>query len=117
VNLRDRVRVLALAIRHPSTPWYAKAIAVLTLLYALSPIDLVPDFIPLLGQLDDALLIPLGLWLTRKAIPAAVWAECEARVADGATPRGSGWKGVAVVVLLWLLLLVAGVAIARAVLT
>lgn len=68
-ELRSRCAVLALALRHSRTPWYAKAVGGLTLLYALSPIDLIPDFIPVLGHLDDLVLVPLGIWATIKLIP------------------------------------------------
>lgn len=64
-------------MRHPRTPWYAKALSCLTLLYALSPIDLIPDPIPVLGHLDDLILVPIGLWLAIRLVPAKVRAECE----------------------------------------
>jgi uncharacterized membrane protein YkvA (DUF1232 family) len=58
---RRRLRLVELLLRHPQTPWYAKAVGGATLLYAVSPIDLIPDFIPVIGHLDDLLLVPLGL--------------------------------------------------------
>ena len=73
---RRRLRVVELVMRHPKTPWYAKAVGGATLLYALSPIDLIPDFIPVIGHLDDLLLVPLGLWLTISLVPEPVWKEC-----------------------------------------
>ena len=73
---RRRLRLVELVMRHPQTPWYAKAVGGATLLYALSPIDLIPDFIPVIGHLDDLLLVPLGLWLTISLVPAPVWKEC-----------------------------------------
>ena len=82
-TLRERAQVLlrqcavlARAVRHRRTPWHAKAVGGLTLLYALSPIDLIPDFIPVLGLLDDLVIVPLGIWATMKLIPREVWAEC-----------------------------------------
>ena len=74
-NQRRRVRLVELLLRHPETPWYAKAVGGATLLYAVSPIDLINDFIPVIGQLDDLLLVPIGLWLTYALIPESVRQE------------------------------------------
>src|SRR6185436_14425584 len=70
---------LSIAARHPRTPWYAKALALAVVAYAFSPIDLIPDFIPVLGYLDDALILPLGIWLTKCLIPVDILAECRAQ--------------------------------------
>jgi len=67
------------ASKHPLTPWYAKAIGIFVVAYALSPIDLIPDFIPILGYLDDVLLLPVLIWLVIKLIPPYVLAECRAK--------------------------------------
>ena len=75
-NQRRRLRLMELLLRHPQTPWYAKAVGGATVLYAVSPIDLIPDFIPVIGHLDDLLLVPLGLWLTYALIPESVRQEC-----------------------------------------
>lgn len=77
---RDTV-ALYLATRDPRTPWYAKALAGVVVAYALSPIDLIPDFIPVVGYLDDLLLLPLGIWVAIKLIPAQVMEENRARAA------------------------------------
>ena len=77
---RRRLRLVELLLRHPQTPWYAKAVGGATLLYAVSPIDLIPDFIPVIGYLDDLLLVPLGLWLTYALIPEPVRQECRDRM-------------------------------------
>lgn len=69
--------MLWFASRHPQTPWLAKAIAAVAVAYALSPIDLIPDFIPVLGYLDDALLLPAMVWLAVKCLPEAVKDECQ----------------------------------------
>ena len=118
--LRDRMQrlvtqcaVLARAVRHPRTPWYARVVGTLTLLYALSPIDLIPDFIPVLGLLDDLVLVPIGIWLTVKMIPNEVWAECEAQVAGYGERPGSDWRGALIVVAIWLGLLVVGLLVLR----
>lgn len=72
---RDGV-TLWFAARHPQAPWYAKALGVFVVAYALSPIDLIPDFIPVLGYLDDVLLLPGLIWLVIRLIPAPVLQEC-----------------------------------------
>jgi uncharacterized membrane protein YkvA (DUF1232 family) len=69
--------MLWFACRHPQTPWLAKAIAAVAVAYALSPVDLIPDFIPVLGYLDDALLLPAMVWLAVKCLPEAVKDECQ----------------------------------------
>ena len=101
--LMRSVRAVYLAARHPATPWYARVLATLVAAYAFSPIDLIPDPIPVLGYLDDLVLLPLGIWLTLKLLPPAVWAECRARAAEteGAA-RPPSWKATAAaVVLVW----------------
>lgn len=75
---RDVLAVL-LAIRHPQTAWYAKALAAAVVAYALSPIDLIPDIIPVLGLLDDLVLVPVGLLLARKMIPPDAFTLCRQR--------------------------------------
>lgn len=90
-TLKQRAKDLALEInrrqklyvalyRDRRTPWYARAILWLTLAYALSPIDLIPDFIPVLGYLDDLILVPFGIWLALRMVPRHVRAEHEARL-------------------------------------
>src|SRR5436189_5158226 len=74
--IRRDVVAVWIAARDPRVPWYAKALALAVAAYALSPIDLIPDFIPVLGYLDDALLLPLGLWLTKRPIPTEILVEC-----------------------------------------
>ena len=74
-RLRRDVAALWLAARDPRVPWVAKALAGAVAAYALSPIDLIPDFIPLLGYLDDLLIVPAGIWLVIRLIPAPLMAE------------------------------------------
>ena len=114
LRLKRKCVALQLAIRHAKTPWYAKVIGILTLLYALSPIDLIPDFIPVLGYLDDLLIVPLGVWLTLKFIPADVWIECEAEAARLELSKPpKDWRGVILIVFIWLCLLGAGLFITK----
>lgn len=110
-RLRDWARgvkrntyALYLAGRDPRVPWLAKLVIALVVGYALSPIDLIPDFIPVLGYLDDLLLLPLGIWLAVRLVPPAVWADCRRRAADPAALPSSR-RAAVVVVLIWLGLL------------
>lgn len=82
-SLKAEIAVLASALRDPRTPLAAKVLGAAVVAYALSPIDLIPDFIPVLGYLDDLILLPLGLWCVRRLIPEAVLAEHRARVPAG----------------------------------
>jgi uncharacterized membrane protein YkvA (DUF1232 family) len=91
--------------RHAETPRAAKIVAIATLAYALSPIDLIPDFIPVLGMLDDLVLIPLGIALAARLTPRPLW---QARLAEAEASREKLprlWWGAAVVLLIWALLL------------
>ncbi|MBI2998436.1 MAG: DUF1232 domain-containing protein [Deltaproteobacteria bacterium] len=78
-HLKGETFALYLAARHPDTPWYAKAFVAGVVAYAFSPIDLIPDFVPVLGYVDDLILIPLGIAVAIKMIPPPVLAECRAR--------------------------------------
>lgn len=102
--LKKETFTLYLACRHPGVSWYAKALALLVVGYALSPIDLIPDFIPVLGYLDDLILIPLGIMLVIRMIPAEILAECrqKSEMIVGRTTR-AGKIAAAVIVLIWIL--------------
>ena len=92
--IRRDVHALWLAARDPRTPWYARALAMALAAYALSPIDLIPDFVPLLGYLDDAILLPVGILVVIRLIPAEIMAECRDRAAEAAArPRPSSRSG------------------------
>jgi uncharacterized membrane protein YkvA (DUF1232 family) len=99
-----KVQTIALyyAMRDPRVPWYAKAWGAVVVAYAFSPIDLIPDFIPVLGYLDDLVLIPLGVALTLRMIPPAVMAECQAR-AEASQGIHRSWIAAAIIILVWLL--------------
>ena len=104
-QLNRETYTLYLAYRHPATPWYAKAFAAVVVAYAFSPIDLIPDFVPILGYLDDLILVPVGITLALKMIPeealdaARKQAELESQ---GGKPKN--WLAGAVVILIWLIL-------------
>jgi len=103
LHLKHQTFSLYLAYRDPRTPWYAKVFAILVVAYALSPIDLIPDFIPFLGYLDDLLIIPLGTWIAIKLIPQEVIdkARVDAQT-SGIFEKDKSWLGVAMIILLWL---------------
>ena len=101
-DLKRDVVAIAFAIRDPRVPWYAKAVGACVVAYALSPIDLIPDFVPVLGYLDDLVLVPLGLLLVLRLIPADILAEH--RVAAAAVvERPVSRAGAAVVIVIWVL--------------
>ena len=102
-SLETEVFALSLACRDPRVPWYAKAATACVVAYAFSPIDLIPDFVPVLGHLDDLLLVPLGVLVVRRMIPPAALADCRARAADVmATGRPTSWTAALVVVAAWI---------------
>jgi uncharacterized membrane protein YkvA (DUF1232 family) len=102
--LKKETFTLYLAYRHPLVPWYAKALALLIVGYALSPIDLIPDFIPVLGYVDDLILIPLGIMLVIRMIPAEILAECRQKAETIVGQRiGAGNIAAAVIILIWIL--------------
>jgi uncharacterized membrane protein YkvA (DUF1232 family) len=100
--LKGDVVMLWFAYRHPQTPLYAKILAVLVVAYAFSPIDLIPDFIPVLGYVDDLVLIPLGVWLVLRMIPPEIMAECRARATAEGVQVAERWLGASAIVALWL---------------
>ena len=104
-SVKRDVYALYLATRDPRTPWYARLLAACVVAYAVSPIDLIPDFIPVLGYLDDVIIVPLGILLALRLIPPVVMAECRAR-AEQDRPSGKprSLLGGAAVVAIWLLL-------------
>ena len=99
--LKRDLHAIWLAARHPRTPRGAKLLALAVAAYALSPIDLIPDFIPVLGYLDDLLIVPLGILLVTRMIPPDVLAECRA-AAEAAGRRPRSLAGAAAIVALWL---------------
>jgi len=100
-KLKAEARALCLALGDRRVPWYAKALALAVVAYALSPIDLIPDFIPVLGLLDDLIIIPAGMYLVFRLVPAEVMAECRTRAQQRSRPGLMGWTAAAVIVLVW----------------
>ncbi len=103
-QLKSEIYALYLAYKHPRTPWYAKVLAVLILGYALSPIDLIPDFIPVIGYLDDLIIVPAGITLLIKIIPRDILEECRAKAqSDLSKRKPKNWIAAVIIVLIWLL--------------
>ena len=100
-TLRIEAHAVWLTARHPDTPWPARLFGMIIAAYALSPIDLIPDFIPILGLLDDAVLIPLGIWLFLQMVPDQIYAQNRA-IAAQAAQRPISWAGAAAIAALWI---------------
>ena len=113
-RLRARARALKqeafaiyLAARDPRTPWYAKALVFFVVAHTFSPIDLIPDFIPILGYLDDLIITPGGLWLAVRLIPPEVLAEARVTAANRGLDRRVGIIGMVLIILVWILVFIA----------
>jgi uncharacterized membrane protein YkvA (DUF1232 family) len=111
--LFDRIQVWArelkrdayavyLAARDPDTPWYVKILAAVVAAYAFSPIDIIPDFIPVLGYLDDLILVPLGIWLVVSLIPQQAMAEYRVQATELMQNRHSGRFAAIAIVAVWI---------------
>jgi uncharacterized membrane protein YkvA (DUF1232 family) len=98
--IKHDVHAISLAARDPRVPWYVKALALAVAAYALSPIDLIPDFVPVLGYLDDVVIVPAGIVAVVKLIPPEIMAEHRAAAIASTAPVS--YAGAAVVVLVWL---------------
>lgn len=104
-QLKAETYALYLAYKDPRVPWYARVFAACVVAYAFSPIDLIPDFVPILGYLDDLILIPLGIALALKMIPPAVMADCrESARAAMNSGKPTNWSAAIVIVAVWLVL-------------
>ncbi len=105
-KLKTDVPAVFLALKRRETPWYAKVMAALTVAYALSPIDFIPDFIPVLGYLDDVLLLPAMIALTVKWIPEDVYRQCQTD-AEGMWANGKPkrWYYAIPILLIWAVLI------------
>jgi uncharacterized membrane protein YkvA (DUF1232 family) len=104
-RLKTELYVLYLALKDPRTPWYARALVAVIIAYALSPVDLVPDFIPVLGYIDDLILIPAGIYLALKMVPGEVLEEYRQKARSVSISSKSRWVAAAVIILVWLLVL------------
>ena len=104
-RLRNEIYALYFAARDPRTPWYAKVLAAFIIGYALSPIDLIPDFIPVLGYLDDLIIVPAGIALLIKIIPDGVLQECREKAYSQPISIRRNWVAGTAIILLCLLLI------------
>jgi uncharacterized membrane protein YkvA (DUF1232 family) len=102
-SLKNEIYALYLAYRDPRVPWYAKALIAAIVGYALCPLDLIPDFIPVLGYVDDIILIPAGITLAMKMIPQDVLEECRERAQSEVFGKRSHWVAAVLIALIWLL--------------
>ena len=108
-TFRRKLATFALAARDPRVAWPARWLILVVIAYALSPIDLIPDFIPVLGLLDDVVLVPLGLYLALRLIPPEVWADCEARADSDCRVSSRSWVAAGCIVVLWVVAIVLSV--------
>ena len=106
-NLKKQLLVLYLAYRDERVPWYAKLFTMLVVAYAFSPIDLIPDFIPILGYLDDIILVPLGISLALKLIPKEVLEDCKKKVEERqTTSKPKNWVTGVIIIAIWILVFI-----------
>jgi uncharacterized membrane protein YkvA (DUF1232 family) len=104
--IKKELKVIYIAYKKPGVPWYAKILASVVIGYALSPIDLIPDFIPIIGYLDDLILVPLGIYLVIKLIPKEVLEECRIEAEEAfRNGKPKNWVSGIIIILLWLLII------------
>jgi uncharacterized membrane protein YkvA (DUF1232 family) len=103
--LKTELLALYLAYRHPKTPWYAKVCMAIVLGYAISPIDLIPDFIPVLGYLDDLIILPAGIFLTVRMIPRGVMEECREEARSSQFSTKAKWIVAGIIIAIWILVI------------
>lgn len=104
-QLKTDIPAVCIALTKKETPWYGKVLAALTICYALSPIDLIPDFIPVLGYLDDIILLPMFIALTIKAIPKEVFINCKEEAKGHLQSKKSIWYSIPII-LVWCILVI-----------
>ncbi|MFD0770341.1 YkvA family protein [Bacillus sp. CGMCC 1.60114] len=106
-NLKTQLLVLYLAYRDERVPWYAKLFTMLVVAYAFSPIDLIPDFIPILGYLDDLILVPLGVYLALKLIPEEVLEDCKRKIeGQSSMNKPKNWITGFLIIIIWLIVFI-----------
>ncbi len=100
-KIKQDIFVLVEVYKHPKTPLYIKLLATVIVAYAFSPIDLIPDFIPMLGYLDDLILLPAGIMLVLKLVPKGILEECREKVESSEKIKKKNWIAGALILLLW----------------
>jgi len=106
-SAKQHMVALYLAIRHPDTPILAKWLGIAVLGYALSPIDLIPDFIPILGYLDELILLPMGVYLVIKLLPPPVWEQCVEQASHSQLQLPKNRYAAGCIMLIWLMIIAA----------
>jgi uncharacterized membrane protein YkvA (DUF1232 family) len=109
--LKNEAYAIYLAAKDPRTPWYARALIYFVVAHTFSPIDLIPDFIPILGYLDDLIIIPLGIALAIRLIPVEVLAEARLTVATQGVERSVELVGAGIIIIIWILAIIWGATI------
>lgn len=107
--LKNEAFAVYLAAKDPRTPWYAKALVFFVVAHTFSPIDLIPDFIPVLGYLDDLIITPGGLWLAVRLIPPEVLEDARTTMATQGVDGRVGYIGMAIIILMWIVILIGAV--------
>ena len=105
-TLKRETLAVYLAAKDERTPWYAKVIALCTVAYALSPIDLIPDFIPILGYLDDVIIVPAGIALAIRLIPVEALEDARETAANSSVERSVGYVGMGFIAIVWIVILI-----------
>jgi uncharacterized membrane protein YkvA (DUF1232 family) len=104
--LKTEAFALCLAYKDPRVPWYAKVFMLAVIGYALSPIDLIPDFIPVLGYIDDLIIVPAGVFLAIKMIPKGVLEECREKAKVSTISNKAKWVVAFIIISVWLLVII-----------
>lgn len=105
-KIKNEVGALYLACKRTDVPFYAKLVAIIVVGYALSPIDLIPDFIPILGYLDDLILVPIGITLAIKLIPIDIMNECRNQAANNfAKDKNKNWFAGGIIICIWIIII------------
>ena len=104
--LKREAYAIYIAARDPRTPWYVKALILFVVAHTLSPIDLIPDFIPVLGYLDDLIITPGGIWLALRLIPAEVMADARVTAATYSVDRSVGIVGAGIIISVWIVVVI-----------
>ncbi|MDQ0970842.1 uncharacterized membrane protein YkvA (DUF1232 family) [Neobacillus niacini] len=106
-NLKRQIFILYCAYKDERVPWYAKLFTACVVAYAFSPIDLIPDFIPILGYLDDVILVPLGIMIALRMVPKSVISDCEVKAEEMMkNSKPKNWIVGSIIVLIWGLILI-----------
>jgi len=108
-QLKNETMALCLAYRDPRVPWYAKVFMAAVIGYAISPIDLIPDFIPVLGYLDDLIIVPAGIYLAIKMIPRGIMQECREKATSNPFSSRAKWVVAGIIISIWILVIVLAV--------